>query len=211
MDIRRTQVHPSHHTHDEGISICECKQPTSLFQALSRLHRNRTVKLGVVQLPPKIPRQEIPPQRDHRLVDPVILFGFVDPEVLVCVNVHEIGWKRIGCKRSVQEASHDLGTLTYDRSSAVTDGQPSSFKVRSRSTRKISSARATPASPAAASPYAYARPQSTAFAPRQRAFTISVPRRIPPSIRISTCPFTAFTTSGSTRKEEGTQSSCRPP
>jgi hypothetical protein len=43
-------------------------------------------------------------------------------------------------------------TSTYERSSAATDGHPSSFRVRSTSARRISSARATPASPAAARP-----------------------------------------------------------
>lgn len=44
------------------------------------------------------------------------------------------------------------GTSTYERSSAATEGHPSSFRVRSTSARRISSARATPVSPAAARP-----------------------------------------------------------
>src|SRR5690242_2269918 len=43
-------------------------------------------------------------------------------------------------------------SATNDRSRALTDAQPSSLRVRSMSARKISSARATPASPAAARP-----------------------------------------------------------
>lgn len=46
------------------------------------------------------------------------------------------------------------GTFRYDRSRLETEAQPSNFRVRSISVRKISRARATPASPAAASPYA---------------------------------------------------------
>ena len=40
----------------------------------------------------------------------------------------------------------------------------------------------------------------TARAPRQRAFTTSLPLRTPPSKYTSACPFTAAITSGSTRK-----------
>src|ERR687892_680570 len=40
---------------------------------------------------------------------------------------------------------------------------------------------------------------------------MSAPRRTPPSIHTSTCPLTAFTTSGKARNEAGTLSSCRPP
>src|SRR6266566_6279752 len=40
---------------------------------------------------------------------------------------------------------------------------------------------------------------------------MSVPRRMPPSINTSTCPFTAATISGRALKEAGTPSSCRPP
>jgi hypothetical protein len=45
-------------------------------------------------------------------------------------------------------------TSTYDPSSADIEAQPSNRSVRSTSSRKISRARATPACPAAASPYA---------------------------------------------------------
>ena len=91
--------------------------------------------------------------------------------------------------------------------SAEVDGQPSSLIVRSRSARRISTARRTPASPAAPSPYAYARPTSTALAPRQSAFATSLPRRIPPSTSTSICPFAAAMTSGSARMVGCTSSS----
>src|SRR5712692_1046 len=45
-------------------------------------------------------------------------------------------------------------TSTYERFSAAMDVHPRSLRVRSTSARKISSARATPASPAAPRPYA---------------------------------------------------------
>src|SRR5262249_48295561 len=44
------------------------------------------------------------------------------------------------------------GTFTYERSRSATEAQPRSCSVLSRSARRISSARATPASPAAARP-----------------------------------------------------------
>ena len=46
---------------------------------------------------------------------------------------------------------------------------------------------------------------------KQSAFTTSLPRRIPPSIKTSICPPTAATTSGKARKVGETQSNCRPP
>jgi hypothetical protein len=58
----------------------------------------------------------------------------------------------VSAPRARHQQSQLFGTFTYDRSSAVTDGQPSSFSVRSRSARRISMARATPSSPAAARP-----------------------------------------------------------
>ena len=48
--------------------------------------------------------------------------------------------------------SQSRGTSTYVASSSTTDAQPSSLSVRTRSERKISIARATPAPPAAPSP-----------------------------------------------------------
>lgn len=51
-----------------------------------------------------------------------------------------------------QFASQLCGAFTYERSSSATDAQPSSRSVRSRSVRRISMARSTPASPAAARP-----------------------------------------------------------
>ena len=77
----------------------------------------------------------------------------------------------------------------YDPFSAVTVGQPSSLMVRITSACRISIARATPGPPAAPNPYAYARPMSTARAPRQSALTTSLPRRMPPSSRTSAWPF----------------------
>jgi hypothetical protein len=74
---------------------------------------------------------------------------------------------------------------TYESVRALMAGQPSNLRVRFKSSLKISRARATPAWPAAARPYAYARPQRTARAPKQIALTISAPRRIPPSISTS--------------------------
>ncbi len=47
--------------------------------------------------------------------------------------------------------------------------------------------------------------------PRQIAFTTSLPRRTPPSIKTSIWPFTAATISGSARREADTESNCRPP
>src|SRR5438094_5390530 len=50
------------------------------------------------------------------------------------------------------DVSRELST--YERSRAEMDAHPRSLSVRSKSSRKIASARATPASPAAARPYA---------------------------------------------------------
>jgi hypothetical protein len=58
----------------------------------------------------------------------------------------------INCSGRRQFASQLCGTFTYERSSSSTDAQPSSLNVRSRSARRISMARMTPASPAAARP-----------------------------------------------------------
>jgi hypothetical protein len=46
------------------------------------------------------------------------------------------------------------GISTQDRSNSAIDAQPSSLRVRTKSLRRISMARATPAPPAAPSPYA---------------------------------------------------------
>ena len=51
-----------------------------------------------------------------------------------------------------RRAVHSAGTSTYDPSRSATDAQPSSFIVRTTSLRRISIARATPSSPAAARP-----------------------------------------------------------
>jgi hypothetical protein len=59
------------------------------------------------------------------------------------------------CARAYAPPDHRsqvAGICTYERSSALTDAQPSRRSVRSTSARRISSARATPASPAAARP-----------------------------------------------------------
>src|SRR5579863_2201027 len=53
---------------------------------------------------------------------------------------------------ATQLVSQLFGTFTYERSNSATDAHPSSRKVRSRSVRKISMARSTPASPPAANP-----------------------------------------------------------
>ena len=53
---------------------------------------------------------------------------------------------RVSCSSQMSETS------TYERSSAEMDVHPRSLRVRSKSARKISSARATPASPPAARP-----------------------------------------------------------
>jgi len=64
-----------------------------------------------------------------------------------------IGRKPLGNVESLhQHLSQLFGTFTYERSRAATDEQPSSLSVRSRSARKISMARAIPASPDAARP-----------------------------------------------------------
>src|SRR5438045_9720735 len=81
-----------------------------------------------------------------------------------------------------RRAHHHGGALIHEPSSSATDAQPRSFRVRTSSERRISIARATPASPPAARPYAYARPTSTALAPRQSAFPTCPPRGIPPAM-----------------------------
>src|SRR4030095_514644 len=82
---------------------------------------------------------------------------------------------------SYADPYQDLGTSTNEPSRSLTAPQPSRAMVRSRSDLRIAIARATPTPPAAINPYAYARPTRHALAPRQRALSISPPRRMPPS------------------------------
>ena len=89
--------------------------------------------------------------------------------------------------------------------------QPVACMAFSNSSRRRSITRSTPASPAAASAHACGRPMRTAFAPNARAFKISVPRRIPPSMRISVRPPTASTIAGNISILAGMLSNRRPP
>ena len=74
-----------------------------------------------------------------------------------------------------------------------------------------SSMRVMPDAPPAAIPKPFSRPRPTAVAPSATAFTMSVPRRNPPSTRISARPATAATTSGTTSMLPRPWSSWRPP
>ena len=51
-------------------------------------------------------------------------------------------------------SSHPVGMPTYERSSPLTDSQPSNLSVRTRSVRRMSIALVTPAPPPAPRPYA---------------------------------------------------------
>ena len=67
--------------------------------------------------------------------------------------------------------------------------------------------RAMPASPAAAAPNSVGRPKIANFAPRQRAMTMSEPRRTPLSRISSTSSPTAARIAGSTSSGDGAASS----
>src|SRR5690606_30757947 len=84
------------------------------------------------------------------------------------------------------------GMSTSSGVRSCTDALPSPYRVESMPWRRISSTLCTPRSPLAAMPHRYARPIITARAPSASAFTTSLPRRIPPSSRISICPPTAL-------------------
>src|SRR5262249_44189022 len=131
----RTQIHPSDDSQDVCRPIGEFKKPARLLQGLASLYGHGAMKFGTRKFGSKIFRQEIAAKRRHRFIDPGKLRRVIEPVMLVSVNVH-----------GDQADSQFLGTFTYDRSSAATEGQPSSFSVRSRSVRKICSARLTPAS-----------------------------------------------------------------
>src|SRR5882672_1350760 len=92
-----------------------------------------------------------------------------------------------------------------------TERTPESCMARTSSSRRISSARAAPASPAAQAPYSVARPSITPSAPSASAFTTSTPRRTPPSTSTLILPFTARTMGGSASSAATAPSSCRPP
>src|SRR5437660_1890150 len=74
---------------------------------------------------------------------------------------------------------------------------PVSAIAISNSRRRMLTTLVTPSCPAAANPYKYGRPISTARAPRASALSTSVPRRIPPSTNAGTRPATFSTTGGS--------------
>ncbi len=97
-------------------------------------------------------------QSDLALGRPLSARRIAGPEEQIAdpdrVDIVGDGSGRGRSRRWNQPTSQLLATFTYERSSAAMDGQPSSLRVRSRSVRKISIARATPASPAAARPYA---------------------------------------------------------
>src|SRR5262249_5485536 len=89
--------------------------------------------------------------------------------------------------------------LNRSRSGLTSSGerQPQTVSARASSERSISSTRVTPSSPAKASPQNTGLPIATAVAPSASALTISVPRRIPPSISRGTLPATASRIAGS--------------
>src|SRR5215831_18045609 len=91
------------------------------------------------------------------------------------------------------------------------DPQPQKTSARRSSERSISKTSDTPSSPATAKPHSTGLPIATALAPSARAFTTSVPRRIPPSTSKGTFPSTDSAISGSSSIAAGTLSSCRPP
>src|SRR5438874_492296 len=65
--------------------------PERSYQRLPRLHRNASLKTVALQLRCQIGRKKIPPQRHHRVINPVILASVINPEVLMRVNVHRFG------------------------------------------------------------------------------------------------------------------------
>jgi hypothetical protein len=92
-----------------------------------------------------------------------------------------------------------------------TAGQPICARITPNSFFKIARTFLMPARPAAAAPYNVGRPEKVNVAPRQRAATMSDPRRIPPSNITSACDPTASRIPGNASAEEGARSSWRPP
>mmetsp|Transcript_6399 Transcript_6399/g.15071 ORF Transcript_6399/g.15071 Transcript_6399/m.15071 type:complete len:200 (+) Transcript_6399:151-750(+) len=89
--------------------------------------------------------------------------------------------------------------------------QPDSFIVVSISSYSRRIIRETPCSPPTARAYTAGRANMTALAPSPTALKMSVPRRIPPSMKMGICPRTSSAIAGSTSIVAGTESSCRPP
>mmetsp|Transcript_23590 Transcript_23590/g.58607 ORF Transcript_23590/g.58607 Transcript_23590/m.58607 type:complete len:227 (+) Transcript_23590:275-955(+) len=101
--------------------------------------------------------------------------------------------------------------MTMLRLISETLTQPHSAMASSNSFRRISITVDTPSSPLVARPHTYGRPIMTAVAPSASAFTISVPRRTPESMKTGICPFTAVATSSSASMVLTTPSSCLAP
>ena len=101
--------------------------------------------------------------------------------------------------------------FTRDRSIVSSEKWPESIIASSSSARRISNTWCTPSAPLTANPQNIGRPTITARAPRARALSASVPRRMPPSRYTSQRPATASTISGSASILAMAESSCRPP
>ncbi len=114
---------------------------------------------------------------------------------------------RTTCDRERQlpvvRAGHAAGRSRTLGSRSCTEAQPSSAKVRSIPSRRISRTRRTPAVPPAARPQTQARPHKTARAPNAKALTTSAPVRTPPSSRISTSVPTVWTMVGNAAERTG--------
>mmetsp|Transcript_6801 Transcript_6801/g.18267 ORF Transcript_6801/g.18267 Transcript_6801/m.18267 type:complete len:231 (-) Transcript_6801:493-1185(-) len=91
------------------------------------------------------------------------------------------------------------------------EGHPASAIPSSNSLFSKPITLSTPSCPASAKPYSTGRPSNTQSAPRARALSTSVPRRMPPSMKTGTRLLTAFTIAGRTSSAEGAKSNCLPP
>jgi hypothetical protein len=70
------------------VARSELEQPARLVERLRSLHRDAGVESLPFQERLEIRRQEVAPQRAHRLVDPAVRRDRVAPEVLVRIDAH---------------------------------------------------------------------------------------------------------------------------
>ena len=92
------------------------------------------------------------PSRRRHSVRVAVATGFAIRRVKRCTKSRNANHELRNNVEAGHFTGHSRGTLTYDSFSSPTDPHPSSLRVRTKSARKISIARETPAPPAAPSP-----------------------------------------------------------
>src|SRR6478609_7918474 len=80
---RRLEIDPADHARNEWMIAREIEKPPRLLQCLPCLDRDGSIDATPRHLALQVRGREIPLQRPHRVVYPVVLDGIVPPEVLV--------------------------------------------------------------------------------------------------------------------------------